>query len=287
MILNAMEIKPRPFIKWAGSKTKIVKKLYKYVPKQFENYYEPFLGSGAFFFYLIYKRGNSFKAYLSDLNEELINTFIVVRDHVDRLIALLKEHQKEYSRNPRKYYYYVRDKLNPKDNVERAARMIFLNKTCYNGLYRVNQKGKFNVPFGRYEKPKICDEETLKIASWALKVSKAEIHVLDYRVALKKAKKGDFIYLDPPYQPLNSTSNFTDYTQEGFSEEDQKKLAEVFNELTRRGCKVVLSNSDTPLIHTLYSKYDIEKVRVARTINCKGEKRTGYTELIINNLKWV
>ena len=287
MIINISAMKPRPFIKWAGSKTKIVKKLYKYVPKQFENYYEPFLGSGAFFFYLIQKRGNAFKAYLSDLNPELINTFLIVRDNVDELIILLKEHQKEYYKNPRKYYYYIRDELNPKDCVERAARMIFLNKTCYNGLYRVNQKGKFNVPFGKYEKPKICDEKTLRIASWALKVSKAEIRVLDYRRALEQPKEGDFIYLDPPYQPVNSTSNFTDYTQEGFSEEDQKCLAEIFYELTKKRCKVILSNSDTPLIRYLYSKYDIEKVQVARTINCKGEKRTGYTELIINNLRWV
>jgi len=276
MALNAGMARPRPFIKWAGSKTKILKKLYEHVPEKFENYYEPFLGSGALFFYLIYKKGNHFKAYLSDINEELINTFIVVRDHVDQLITLLKNHQKEYSKNPKKYYYYVRDKLDPKDRVERAARVLFLNKTCYNGLYRVNRKGKFNVPFGRYKKPKICDEKTLRNASKALQMSNAEIRVLDYQIALKQAKKGDFVYLDPPYQPINSTSNFTDYTQEGFSKEDQITLAKVYYDLT-----------DTPLIRSLYSKYDIERVRVSRTINCIGGKRKGYTELIINNLRWV
>jgi len=286
MVSNAMA-RPRPFIKWAGSKTKILKKLYEYVPGQFEDYYEPFLGSGALFFYLVYKRREHFKAYLSDINEELINTFIVVRDHVDQLITLLKNHQKEYAKNPEDYYYYIRDRSDSKDRVERAARVLFLNRTCYNGLYRVNRKGKFNVPFGKYKKPKICNAKTLRNASKALQMSKAEIRVLDYRIALERVKEGDFVYLDPPYQPINSTSNFTNYTQKGFTKEDQINLAKVFCDLTERGCRAVLSNSDTPLIHNLYSKYDIERVRVSRTINCIGGKRKGYTELIINNLRWI
>ena len=270
-------------MKWAGSKTKILFRLDRYVPEKFEDYYEPFLGGGAMFFHLIYER-DPFKAYLSDSNEELINTFIVVRDHVEDLIHLLQEHKKEYKKNPEKYYYRIRDKLEPKDCIELAARTLFLNKTCYNGLYRVNKKGKFNVPFGKYEKPQICNIKTLRNASKALQESKAEIRTLDYQEALKTAKRNDFVYLDPPYHPVNSTSNFTSYTSEGFSPEDQKRLSNIFSNLIERGCKVVLSNSDTPLIHELYFDYLPEKVPVSRTISCIGEKRKGYTELIISNV---
>jgi len=282
---NTWDSKPHPFIKWAGNKTKILSKLGKYIPEEFEDYYEPFLGSGALFFHLVHTKKDSFKPYLSDSNEELINTFIVVRDNVEQLIALLKKHRDEYHRNPEKYYYAVREKHHLKDSIERAARMLFLNKTCYNGLYRVNKKNEFNVPFGTYEKPKICNEKELRNASKALQRSKAKISAVYYQLALEQAKENDFVYLDPPYQPVNATSSFTNYTHEGFSENDQKLLAKVFSVLTERGCKIVLSNSDTPLIHSLYSGFNIEQIKVSRTISCIGEKRKGSTELIICNFR--
>ena len=267
-----MERKPRPFVKWAGGKRQIIKELVKRVPESFGVYYEPFLGGGALLFELMPK-----KAVVGDVNEELINAYTVVRDRVEDLIKSLKKH-----RNERDYYYRIRS-WRPKDPVERASRFIYLNRTCYNGLWRVNSKGEFNVPFGRYKNPKICDEENLRAVSSYLRTADVRIVLGDYRETLKTAKRGDFVYLDPPYAPVSGTSRFTEYVSGGFSEEDQVKLAEVFRDLDRRGCYVMLSNSDTPLIRDLYKGFLIESVSANRPINCVGSGRSNHRELIIRN----
>lgn len=274
---------PRPFVKWAGGKGQLLKDLEAHFPENFHTYYEPFLGGGAVFFHLVEKRPR-FTAVLSDINEELINTYRIVKDKVEDLIVQLKSHKAKYKLAPEKYYYEVRAQ-EPWDEVGRAARLIFLNKTCYNGLYRVNKEGKFNVPFGEYKNPRICDRENLRVISQVLQWSNAKLLATDYREATKNAKKDDFIYFDPPYQPVSATANFTSYTHSGFSLEEQKRLGEWFRELDNRGCQVLLSNSDTQEVLDIYSGYHIQKVSALRAISCKGNKRKGHTELIISNFK--
>ena len=274
---------PRPFVKWAGGKSQLLKSLEQHFPKTLVTYYEPFLGGGAVFFYIVERRPR-FNAVLSDINQELITAYRVVKEHVKDLIRQLENHKAKYRLAPKDYYYQVRDDLEPSDDVERAARLIFMNKTCYNGLYRVNKKGKFNVPFGRYKNPKICDKENLLTVSKVLRWSNAKLLVADYQKATKDAEKGDFIYFDPPYQPVSSTANFTSYTQSGFSMEEQERLGRWFRELDQRGCQILLSNSDTQKVRDIYDGYDIQTVQVLRAISCKGDSRTGHTELIIHNL---
>lgn len=277
---------PRPLVKWAGGKGQLLQVLEKYYPENFSTYYEPFLGGGAVFFHLFTKRP-PFKAVLSDINEELINTYLVVKEKVDELVKLLRVHKAKYKKGPKKYYYKVRDDQEPSDKVERAARLIFLDKTCYNGLYRVNREGKFNVPFGRYKNPKICDEENLRAVGRVLRLSEAQLLAKDYQEATQNAKKGDFVYFDPPYQPASKTANFTSYTNSGFSFQEQERLCEWFGELHNRGCFVLLSNSDTKAIRELYRnrQYYVQPVSAMRAISCKGSKRTGHKELIISNLR--
>jgi DNA adenine methylase len=275
-----------PFVKWAGGKTQLLQQLYESAPAQFDRYFEPFLGGGALFFYLISVRSEKFIAYLSDINSELINSYNVVKNNAGELIDLLKKHETEYQKSPSEYYYQLRDFHRPKNDIEKAARFIALNRTCYNGLYRVNSKGLFNVPWGKYKDPVICNSKNLRNVSFALQRSNAIIQVNDYKeILLKNVKEGDFIYLDPPYRPSSSTAYFTRYTDTGFTDKDQRDIANIFEELTKRKCKVMLSNSNTPLIKELYSKLakDIREVNAIRAINCKGSGRIGHTELIIRN----
>jgi DNA adenine methylase len=268
-----------PFVKWAGGKTQLLPALDVHVP-QFGRYFEPFLGGGAFFFSLASRL--DFTAHLSDANEELVNAYNSVKDNVEGLIALLEKHEKNYHKAPKEYYYRLRA-ARPDDHLEAASRFIALNKTCYNGLYRVNRSGAFNVPMGKYRNPAICDKEQLRNASAALKHSDARIIAGGYRRALSKAREGDFVYLDPPFQPLSATAHFVDYTKNGFGERDQVELAQVYRDLDKKGCKVLLSNSDTPLTRKLYSGFDLKKVRVLRAINCRGSGRTGYREILVSN----
>lgn len=271
-------------MKWAGGKSQLLDCLERHFPRSFATCYEPFLGGGAVFFYLVDTRPH-FNAVLSDINSELITTYRVIKEQVESLIEKLEERRTEYMLEPEKYYYKVRAE-EPADEVAIAARLIFLNKTCYNGLYRVNRKGKFNVPFGRYKNPKICDRENLRAVSQVLRWSTAKLLDVDYQEATKDAKAGDFVYLDPPYQPVSSTANFTSYTNSGFSHREQERLGEWFKELDLRGCQVVLSNSYTQEVRRIYHAYkDIEPVKALRAINCKGNNRTGHTELIICNNK--
>jgi|SRR5215472_11069384 len=275
-----------PFIKWAGGKTQLLSELHRVIPSEFDRYFEPFLGGAALFFHLISTRKLRFYPYLSDLNKELIITYRIVKDNVSELLQLLKRHEAAYKSASFEFYYELRDKLKPNNDIEKAARFITLNKTCYNGLYRVNRSGIFNVPIGRYKNPLICDSNNLQNVSRALRFSKAKILTSDYRrVVLENAQKGDFVYLDPPYNPTNPTSNFTSYTEIGYDDNDQEQLAGIFKKLDDRQCMVLLSNSDTPFIRELYSDFMIytKEVKVLRTINCRASKRAGHKELLIRN----
>jgi DNA adenine methylase len=219
------------------------------------------------------------QAFISDLNEELIEVYEIVRDDVDKLIISLKKH-----RNDEQYYYEIREKEPKKmKKVERVSRFIFLNKTCYNGLYRVNKNGKFNVPFGRYKNPDFVNEDGLKAANKVLQGVKLKVG--DFSQILKRAKSGDFIYLDPPYHPVTATANFTDYTAIPFGEPEQKRLAEVYYELFKKGCQVMLSNSDTSLINELYKDFAIKKVRAKRSINCRADRRGPVNEVVV--ISWL
>lgn len=271
--------KAEPFLKWAGGKGQLLKQYEAFFPDKFNKYLEPFVGGGAVFFHLFNtKRINTdTPVFLIDSNEELINCYSTIKENAERLIAILTSGK---YKNNKKTFYKIR-KESPKNVYERAARVIYLNKTCFNGLYRVNSKGKFNVPFGNYKNPTICNKDNLLAVSNALQ--KVNIELGDFEKYLNYAKRGDFIYFDPPYQPLNQTSSFTSYTRDSFGIKDQERLRKVFDELDKRQCKVMLSNSDTKFIRKLYSNYRIETVYAKRAINCKASGRGEISELVILN----
>jgi len=272
-----------PFVKWAGGKNQLIPQIIRLMPSRFARYFEPFLGGGAVFFHTASYNRN---AFLSDINVDLINAYKIIRNNVEELITALKYHQDEYTKSPKSYYYQLRDKTKGLNKIENAARFITLNKTCYNGLYRVNKKGFFNVPIGRYKNPLICDPVNLRKMSIVLSQSASYLGVIDYKkILVEKADKDDFVYLDPPFHPISNTANFTSYTNSGFSFEDQKELATIFKELTRRGCKLLLSNSNTEEIRRLYSDFShlTELALVNRSINAVGSKRVGHVELLIRN----
>jgi DNA adenine methylase len=276
-----------PFVKWAGGKRQIVPQLSALAPSKFDRYIEPFLGGGTLFFHLISNKNKPFTNYISDINSELINVYVAVKDDVEKLIKLLTQHQIEYNKAPEECYYNLRDNFNLKscsDGIERAAQFITLNRTCFNGLYRVNKKGEFNAPKGDYKNPTICDAGNLRNVSAALRYSNITIKAADYKdMLLENAREGDFIYLDPPYNPVSSTAYFTNFTHDGFSYNDQKKLAEIYKQLDEMKCKVMLTNSNTPLVRELYAPFVITEVDSKRAINCKASKREGHTDLIIRN----
>jgi len=272
-----------PFVKWAGGKNQLIPQIIRLMPSRFARYFEPFLGGGAVFFHTASYNRN---AFLSDINVDLINAYKIIRNNVEELITALKYHQDEYTKSPKSYYYRLRDKTKGLNKIENAARFITLNKTCYNGLYRVNKKGLFNVPIGRYKNPLICDPVNLRKMSIVLSQSASYLGVIDYKkILVEKADKDDFVYLDPPFHPISNTANFTSYTNNGFTLEDQKELATIFKELTRRGCKLLLSNSNTEEIRRLYSDFShlTELALVNRSINAVGSKRVGHVELLIRN----
>jgi DNA adenine methylase len=273
-----------PFVKWAGGKTQLLSTLDRYVPAKFERYFEPFLGGGAVFFHLLSSR-DAFDAFLSDVNADLILTYGVVKQQVEELILALQRHETKFNRHRERYYYAQRAADAPEDRIERAARFIMFNKTCFNGLYRVNRSGRFNVPLGRYDNPRICDEAALRQASVALNRSSARMYDSHYADVLRQARRGDLVYLDPPYSPSSGTARFTEYTNGGFGDNDQEELCTVFERLTDAGCKVLLSNSDTPLVRKLYADYmeRAERVEANRAINCNGARRKGHAELLIRN----
>lgn len=271
----------KPFVKWAGGKGQIVNELLKRAPAQYGTYYEPFAGGGAFFFALSPSR-----AVLNDKNEELINAYCVIRDDVDRLVAVLAHHAAEHARSlPSSDYYYRVRSVDPStlDPTERAARFIFLNKTCYNGLWRVNSDGQFNVPFGRHKNPRILDEPNLRAISSLLR--DVTLTCLDFEESVAAAGPGDFVYFDPPYDPISDTACFTRYVDQGFGTADQERLARVFESLSERGVRAMLSNSDTPFIRSLYPGRPLDVVLAKRPINCRAERRGVVNELIIRNYR--
>ena len=276
---------PSPFIKWAGGKTQLLRQFGPYFPVSLSSYIEPFLGGGAVFFHLYNQRRlNGKRVTLMDRPEELVNGYRVVQNHVEQLIAALQAHE------PRKkeeaYFYKVRrwDRkpgYNRRSAVERAARFVFLNRTCYNGLYRVNRQGQFNAPFGRYRNPTICNADKLRAVSQAL--AGITLKVGDFEQCLECAEPGAFVYLDPPYHPLSATARFTSYTASAFTTRDQERLAGLFRELDGRGCQGMLSNSYTDLIRELYDGYEQVQVQAARAINSRGDGRQPIPELLIMN----
>jgi len=267
------------FLKWAGGKTQMLSQYATLYPKEFNNYFEPFLGSGAVFFH-VKQKFKPKKCFLSDVNEDLINTFKAVKEQPEALIKLLKEHKAKD--NSREYFNQQRERFNTlKSGLEKASIFIYLNKTCFNGLYRVNSNGKFNVPFGKYPNPAILQEEKIRKASKLLQ--DVNISESNFSEVIKEAKEGDFIYFDPPYFPLSKTSSFTSYQKGVFLENEQIELARVFRELHNKGCFVMLSNSDTPFIHQLYQGFTITPVKARRAINCIGAKRGKINEIVITN----
>ncbi len=260
----------RPFLKWAGGKTQLIPELAKYIPSSYNKYIEPFIGGGAFFFYL-----NPEKAIISDSNEELIITYKAVRDNVEDVIAVLKNYISDES-----FFYKIRaHNLNTLSEVERAARLIYLNKTCFNGLYRVNKKGQFNVPFGK-RNGEFMNKEQLRDASEFL--HNTIILCSDYLAILKKnAEKGDFIFLDPPYYPVGKYSDFKRYTKEFFYHNDHLALKNEFDRLVKIGCNVILTNSDHPVILDLYKNYRIEIIDTKRLISSDPKTRNGKDIIVI------
>jgi DNA adenine methylase len=270
-MISTITTSPKPFIKWVGGKSKLIPQIAPYIPQEFGTYYEPFLGGGAMFFHLQPKR-----AVLSDTNEELVNAYQEVRDNCGVLIKRLYEHEQQHSSD---YYYTIREK-SPEElsDTGRAARFIYLNKTCFNGLYRENKSGKFNVPVGKQKTPWTVDEDGLWAASEALQ--SAEILGRSFR-HLPSPSSGDFVYFDPPYQPVSKTSDFVGYTKDGFGKDDQIALRNLFGELAGNGVSVMLSNSGHPFIREIYAQWTIVEISAARSINSVAAKRGKVGEFLV------
>lgn len=270
-----------PIIKWAGGKSRLLGQLLPMLPKGAElmRHVEPFIGGGAMFFARAPQR-----ALLCDVNPALINVYESVRDHVEDVIGELQQLAAAHDDDDSKAYYRVRERYNRSrsmSNTQRAAAFVYLNKTCFNGLHRVNRRGEFNVPAGRYKNPRILDEQLMRSASRAL--ARAELRLGGFEHLLSSARPGDFIYFDPPYEPVSTTASFTAYAQDGFGREDQMRLRDVFAALDQRGCKLMLSNSDVPFIRDLYKAFRLDTVMAARAINRDATKRGPVSELLVRN----
>jgi len=273
--------KPKPFVKWAGGKRQIIEELKKYLPEEYGCYYEPFVGGGALLLEIMPK-----KAVINDSNKELMNVYQMMTDYKKFVLMsnVLNKHERKHSE---KYFYEIRsldqdeEKFSKMHDYERAARTIYLNKTCFNGLYRVNRKGYFNVPFGKKKTVNTYDGENLLNIHTYFINNEIEIRSCDFYEAVCDAKENDFVYFDPPYDTYNNS--FTSYTLEGFGRDEQKRLSEVFKELDKRGVKVMLSNHNTEYINELYKGYNIHVINAKRSINSKGNKRGNVEEVIITN----
>ncbi|WP_298878041.1 DNA adenine methylase [Mogibacterium diversum] len=271
-----------PILKWVGGKRQLLSEIIPLIDESCDNYVEPFIGGGAVLFRLQPK-----KAIINDYNTELINVYRTVRDDLDALVALLKEHEKYNSSD---YYYEVRaldrtpdfDKMS---NSEKAARIIYLNKTCYNGLYRVNSLGQFNSPYGKYKNPNIVNEVVLRAISKYLNGNEISIRSGDYKDVLNDIEKNSFVYLDPPYMPISSSSSFTGYTEGGFGYDKQVELKEECDKLNSKGVHFLQSNSDCEEIRELYKAYRIKVVKAKRAINSDAKKRGQINEVLIYNAK--
>lgn len=269
-----------PFLKWVGGKRQLMPSIVEHLPENIKNlnYSEPFIGGGAVLFHLQPKN-----AIINDFNEELVNVYNVIKNNLSELIADLKKHD-----NNADYFYEIRgldrtEQFNDLTPVQRASRIIFLNKTCFNGLYRVNNAGEFNAPFGRYKNPNIVNEPTLKAVNKYLNTNNIIIRSGDYATVLEELDNRSFVYLDPPYHPISESSNFTGYVQGGWNIFDQARLRDACNELTERGIKFLLSNSSSPQIRDLYENYNITTVKANRAINSNGADRGEVDEVLIRN----
>lgn len=267
----------QPFLKWAGGKRQLLNEIDKYVPK-YSTYYEPFLGGGAVLFHLEPK-----KAVINDANPELINVYKVVRDNVDELLEELEKHE-----NTPEHFYAVREwdrkpNFNELSDVKRAARLIYLNKTCFNGLFRVNNNGEFNTPFGNYKNPNFKNPHVLRAVSMYLNENDIKILNTDFELAIKYIRQGAFVYFDPPYYPISDSSSFTGYTLDGFDKDDQIRLKKLCDKLEGRRVKFLLSNSAAPFILDLYKDYKIEYVKARRAINSVAKGRGEIKEVLIRN----
>ena len=274
--IKAIATVPKPFLKWVGGKRQLLKQIDPFLPKSFNKFIEPFVGGGALFFYLLPET-----AILIDNNPVLINCYQMIKYEIDPLVESLQGHK-----NEAEYYYSIRGVDRSSDfskwtNVQKAARIMYMNKCCFNGLYRVNSKGYFNVPFGKYKNPKFLDEENLRAIHDVLQ--SVTIQNGSFSQCLDYAEKNDFIYFDPPYYPITKTANFTSYTKDNFSEKDQIQLAKVFKKLDKRGCKLMLSNSYCDFILDLYSDFNIKKVYAKRAINSDASKRGAVKEVLVMN----
>lgn len=268
-----------PVVKWAGGKRQLINEISRYVPGHFSTYYEPFLGGGAVWLALLPPH-----ALVNDINSELINVYEVIRADLEELILDLKQHKNEAD-----YFYRIRaldrnqegyERLSP---VQRASRMLYLNKTCYNGLFRVNQAGQFNTPFGYYPNPNIVNEKTLRAVNRYLNNARITFTCQDFTAALKEARPGDFVYLDPPYDPISKTASFTGYDRGGFDRNQQMRLQETCDKLNEQGIKFLLSNSATDFIRHLYRNYRIETVAAKRTVNSRADRRGVIAEVLVMN----
>lgn len=273
----------QPFLKWAGGKRQLLSEIRKFYPRRYGIYFEPFVGAGAVLFDLQPR-----ETVINDANGELITVYRIIKNDPEELITLLKQHEEK---NTKEYFYQLRSldrdhAFEALTEVQRAARIIYLNKTCFNGLFRVNSQGQFNVPYGSYKKPLIVDEIVIRAVSHYLLESRIDISNDDFEEAVSGAARGDFVYLDPPYDPISDTSSFTGYSLPSFNKEEQKRLKNVCDDLTRRRCKVLLSNSATNFIRDLYSdttRYTIVEVTANRNINSVAAGRGKISELLIFN----
>lgn len=266
---------PKPFVKWVGGKRQLLGVLRENMPSDYNRYYEPFVGAGAMLFDLQPK-----KAFIGDMNPELMNTYKVIKNTPDELIESLKKHKNESD-----YFYKIRA-IQPSElsELERASRFIFLNKTCFNGLYRENSKGFFNSPFGSYKNPRIVDEENIANVSAFLKKNKISIEHRSYEKTVRSAKEGDLVFFDPPYIPLTPTANFSSYTKNGFRLKQHKNLSKLFARLSKRGIYVMQTNSNTDIVRNLYKDFNIKTLHATRMISCKSDGRgAAANEVLITN----
>ena len=296
-----MSTEARPFLKWAGGKSQLLNQLGAYLPQQISEepftYIEPFVGGGAMLFYMLQHFCNIRKAVINDVNEDLILTYRIIKDDVEALITNLDKYEKDYlaitdQEGRSQIFYEVRERYNQHlgDSIERASQLIFLNKTCFNGLYRVNRRGQFNVPFGKYAHPTICNAKLLRADSQLLQSAQVVISQGDYAQTVQHIDGLTFVYLDPPYRPLDATSSFTAYAKGDFNDDDQRALAAFCHQLSERGCFWMESNADCSaknpndtFFEDLYADYKIERVYASRFINANPEKRGKLTELLIKN----
>ena len=269
-----------PVLKWVGGKRQLLGEIIPLIPKEIKYYVEPFVGGGAVVFDLKPNR-----AIINDSNKELINVYKTIRDNPEELLLLLEEHQ---NNNNEDYYYYMRaldrdEEFERLSNIQRAARIIYLNKTCFNGLFRVNKAGQFNTPYGKYKNPNIVNEPVVRAMANYFNNNEILIEQGDYKKVLRNLEKDSFVYLDPPYLPISSSSSFTGYTEGGFGLESQIELRDQCNLLNGKGISFILSNSAHPIIKDLYKDYRIDIVRARRAINSKGNKRGEINEVLVRN----